>query len=236
MAKKKPAAPKRARVVAPEVLAEFPVKFGNVSIGKKTGKVGFAVQRQFCQLDRADEQFVDRRLRAKVVLGRSADAAGQTAFIPADVEVVADFDVKGFRVGSDSFSGMGLTFMLKEVDLDQVSHLSGGTGRLIITKAGEIPSDAVSEPFADDPEQQLLPSTGPWAEISIKEAMPKITPALEKSLANNGITTMGGLADWSAKHGDFWAKNLGGVGEVGRSKLEAMQDEFWKANPQYSKA
>lgn len=243
MAKKKPAAkkpeaelapPKRVKVKAAEVLGEFPVKFGAVSIGKKTGKVSFSIQRQFCQLSRADELFVDRRLRAKAILGRSADAAGQTAFIPADVEVSAEFDVKGFRVGSDAFTSMGLTFMLKEVSLEDVSHLSGGTGRLVVTKVSEIPSDAVDEPFVDDPDQQLLPSSGPWTEIPIKEAMPKITPALVKSLAANGITTVGTLADWTKAHGEFWAKDLGGVGPAGREKLEKWDAEFWQRNPQYA--
>jgi hypothetical protein len=228
------AKPARAKVVAPAVIGEFPVKFGSVSLGKRTGKVGFSLPREFCTLARADELFVDRRLRAKVSLGRSADANGQTAFIGPDVEIVGEFDVKGFRVGSDSFSGLGLTFMLKEISLEDVSLLSGGSGRVVINAVGEIPHDAVddaSEPFEDT---GLLPSSGPWAEIPIKEAMPKITPALLKSLAANGVNNMGHLAEWSKKHGEFWAKSLGGVGPAGREKLEKWQEEFWAANPQYS--
>jgi hypothetical protein len=225
-----PAAP-RAKVKATTILAEFPVKFGNVSIGKRTGKVGFSLPREFCTLARADELFVDRRLRARVILGRSADANGQTSFIEPDLTIVGDFDVKGFRVGSDSFSGLGLTFMLKEIDLEEVSHLSGGSGRIVVNGVGEIPADApADEDFEDGP--GLF--EGPWEEIAIEEAFPKITPAILKSVKANGITTVGKLAEWTAKHGERWTSALGGVGPVGREKLEKMNEEFWAANPQYS--
>lgn len=230
-----PGKKQRAKVVAPTILFEAPVKFGNVSIGKKTGKVGFSVQRSYCTLAKADELFVDRRLAMKVILGRAGDAKGQQAFTEPDVEINGDFDVKGFRVGADAFSGLGMTFMLKEVDLAQVSHLSGGSGRIQIKGVKAIPADAVREDLDDEDKRPIVAaSTGPWRDISLKEAMPGLTPAMKKNLANAGLVTMGDFADRVATKGDFWPDGLVGIGSAARQKIEDWNADFWQRNPQYS--
>src|SRR4051812_3073536 len=109
---------KKKKVTATETILDVPVKFGKVSLGTKTGSVSFAIQRQFVKLADADELFVDRRLNAKVILGRAGDQKKQRLLVDdRDVEIVAAFDVKGFRVGAETFGGLNLTFMLREVSL-----------------------------------------------------------------------------------------------------------------------
>lgn len=245
MAKKKPAAkaaakeptkPNRKRVVEKEAIFEAPVKFGNVNIGKRTGRVGIAIPRPFCTLGRADELFVDRRLSAKIILGGAGDAPGQTTFVEPDVTINAEFDVKGFRVGADVLSGLGLTFVLKEVDLDQVSQLSGGSGRIVVKAVNRIPADAVDEDFEELPGQKTLPvATGPWADVPLHEAMPQMPKGLRAKMKEAGLHTMGDLQTFVAKHGDFWAAQIKGVGASTRAKLEDWQADFWARNPQYSK-
>lgn len=227
--------PQRAKVTAAAVLFECPVKFGRVGLGTRTGSVGFSVAREYCSLARADELFVDRRLNAKVILGRSGDANGQKAFIESDVVINGTFDVKGFRVGATSLSGLALVFMLKEIELDDISKLSGGSGRIQITAAAEIPADAIDD--APDPNQRKLPepATGPWADVALKDAMPALTAAMLKNLAAVDLHTMGDLQNYVAKKGQFWAKDIVGIGPGAQAKIEDWNIEFWAANPQYSK-
>jgi hypothetical protein len=223
---------KKKKVVASAVLLDLPVKFGSVSIGMKTGKVGFSIDRGNITLKQADETFVDRRLTGKIVLGRSADAKAQKMFIPdRDIEVNASFDVKGFRVGATMLSSLGLTFMLKEVNLDDISHMSGGSGRLVIAKVGNIPADAPKEDLGDEEERPML-AEGPWADVPLAELWPKGGPVL-KNLKAAKVHTVGDLAALTAK-GEFWAKDTKGIGPSARQIIEDRLEKFWKDNPQYA--
>lgn len=221
----------KKKVSETKVLLDIPVKFGKVSLGTKTGSVSFAVQRQFVKLEQADDLFVDRRLAAKVILGRSGDQKKQTLLVPdRDIEVVASFDVKGFRVGSETFSGMNLTFMLREVPLEDVSMLSGGFGRLVISGAQDIPDDA-----PDDSSQTEAPVVvdGPWADVPLAELFDKDSGVF-KALKAGGITTVGDLAQRTAK-GDQWARGLKGVGPRAVETISDRMEKFWADNPRFTK-
>ena len=45
---------------------DVPVKFKQVGIGENTARIGFSVQREVLDIDRADEVFCDRRLNGAV--------------------------------------------------------------------------------------------------------------------------------------------------------------------------
>lgn len=225
----------KKRVKAPEVIFEAPVKFGDVSLGTRTGSVGFSLDRDFCTLDRADELFVDRRLEAIVRLGGAKDGNGQAAFTEPDVEVRASFDTNGFRVGAEKLTGLRLTFMLAEVALEDASKLSGGSGRLQVLGVAEIPEKA---PFVDDGPRPIIdqqqPEGAEWRSIPLPVALPQMPTGLRKKMAEAGLHTMGDLQQHVEKHGDFWAREIPGVGGATREKLEKWQEGFWAANPQYS--
>ena len=60
-----------------------------------------------------------------------------------------------------------------------------------------------------------------------------ISEKLVESLRGKSIETLGDLADFQAKHGEFWAKEIKGLGPQKAAKVADAQAEFWKANPQF---
>ena len=54
-----------------------------------------------------------------------------------------------------------------------------------------------------------------------------------ESMRQKGIETLGGFANFQRDRGEFWAKDLKGVGPAKATKITEAWEEFWKANPQY---
>lgn len=127
------------------------VKFGQVSIGHTTARLGVKIERGVCDVSKADELFCNRRLVGQVVLGNHEDAAGQKTLVETDRTVQGVFDVKGFSVNASQI-GLGLTFSLADIDISELAHFSAGAGRLVIREIGAIPEDG--KPDAADEEEE----------------------------------------------------------------------------------
>ena len=55
-------------------------------------------------------------------------------------------------------------------------------------------------------------------------------------LAEKEIETLGDLSAWQEKHGDFWAKEIPGVGQAARQKIDDQMAEFFTARADAEKA
>lgn len=231
-AAKKPRKKKFEEVTGPLAVVDKPVDFGGVSIGKTTGRIGIVIDRSYLGLDDAADMLCGRRLTGKVVLGRKGDAADQTTLVDdLNAEVAGAFDCKGFRVSEGSLSA-GLTFALAEVDIAELAKFSKGVGRLIVYELGEIPHDAPSEDFEEDP--PIMKAAGEWTLVPL-DTLP-LKPRVLKALAKADLTTMGRLADFTALKGQWWWKDIPGVGEAAAAEIEEITMKFWAANPDAAKA
>ncbi len=226
---KKTSKKKLQPVTGPLAVLDKPVSFGGVSLGKGTGRISIKIDRGFIDVAEAEEMFCQRRLTGKVVLGHAGDAAGQQT-IADDInhEVIGAFDAKGFRSNGESVS-TSLTFSLKEVDVHELSLFSKGVGRLVIVESGEIPV----EPKEKKEDAPIAKATGEWTLVRLDTLpfKPRILKALEKA----SITTMGELADFTALKGEWWWKDIAGVGEAAAQEIEDITAKFWAANPQVDK-
>jgi len=69
-----------------------------------------------------------------------------------------------------------------------------------------------------------------WRSVELSSLFnPGIRPGVLKALAENDpvIQTMGSLADWQAAKGEFWSKDIHGLGKAGLDNLSAATDAFW---------
>lgn len=213
---------------APPVI-DLPVQFGGVSLGKKNARLGFSVDRSVLGLVRADELFVDRRLTVRIVLGREDDAGGQELAFGEDFEHRGVFDVKGFRVGAEAYTGLGLVAMVKDFDLEALRRFRAAAGRLVVENVEWIPEDEKDDEPDGDERPLLKKSEGPWRSVPLEELF---EGRILKALNKHGLSTVGELADETAR-GDFWAADIKGIGAAARQAIEDRMTEFWAANPQY---
>ena len=204
------------------------VEFGGVSIGQETARLGLKVSRDNIELEDADHAFCGRRLTGKIVLGKD-DPDQTTMFESSQKMVEAVFDVKRYGVSSEWVS-TGLTFNLKDVDIETLSKFSKGTGRLVVNDIGEIPADVVDE---HDEETRLVPGTlkseGPWKSVSLDGIF---EGSILKSLKAEGLATVGDLSDYTASD-----KRLTDIKGIGQGKADLIDDrmmQFWSDNPQYA--
>jgi hypothetical protein len=131
---------------------QIPVKYSNVNIGDKTGRIGLSVHRGNMTVAEADRTLCDKRLHVRLLARPEGSQAEQEGLpgLEADVELEAVCDVKGYGVTSRSIS-FGLTFMLKSIDLTLVPQFAKHEGMLTILAAGEIPEDS---PAQDEEEEE----------------------------------------------------------------------------------
>lgn len=204
------------------------VKFGGVSIGEKTARLGMTIAREQLNLTRADKTFCDRRLIGKVVLGIHDEDATQGKLLDVDHEVAGAFDVKGYKVSADAF-GIGATFSKQDVSINELSQFASGSGRLIVTSAGEIPEPLPAEPpIKTNGAPTTLRAKGPWRKVNL-DTLFDPDKTIRKAFANAGIDTMGQLSDYTGA-----GKLLADIDGLGPKKVEDVEnrlEEFWKSNP-----
>lgn len=72
-----------------------------------------------------------------------------------------------------------------------------------------------------------------WRAVTLSSLTPTIKPAKLKALVENHppIETLGELSDWQAKKGEWWAKDLKGLGDGGREQIEKACEAYYLANP-----
>ena len=84
---------------------------------------------------------------------------------------------------------------------------------------------SVDAPAADDTDAPTEPES-PWRDMQLVGlTCPALKPATLKALLENSppLTTMGKLADWQGIKGDFWAKDIPGIGDKGQAEIEDFQ-------------
>lgn len=123
------------------------VAFAGVSIGDKTCRLGFTIDRSNMAIDEADEFFSSRRLTGEFILGhyQAEAAAGQKKLFEAELHLAGTFDVKGFGVSEKSFS-TGAVFPISETDLGTLGKFAKRIGKLVVNKSSDLPkaADAVA--------------------------------------------------------------------------------------------
>lgn len=86
-------------------------------------------------------------------------------------------------------------------------------------------SKAADEPASEDA----------WRRHLLKNLTdPAIPEGTLKALAKHEppIITMGDVSDWVRDKGDFWAKNIKGIGEAAQGKIADATAAYWEQNPQ----
>lgn len=74
-----------------------------------------------------------------------------------------------------------------------------------------------------------------WREVDIDILVSHgLSESIAEKLEENGIATIGDLADLTREHGDRWRSELKGIGEAKAEKIDAAFSAFWAANPQHS--
>jgi hypothetical protein len=205
---------------------DFPVKFGGVSIGEATARLGVSIDRSVLNIVAADELFCGHRLTGRVIRGRTGDQAGQTTFVD-DFALDAVFDVKRFGANQSTIS-TGLTFSLPDIDLATLAKMSKGAGRLVIKAIAELPDDSPAhDDEDDDAPDESLKAEGPWAEVKLGELF---KDSLLKSLNAAKLYTVGDLANFS-RNPDNRLTDLEGIGPGKAEKIENRMLQFWADNP-----
>ena len=69
-------------------------------------------------------------------------------------------------------------------------------------------------------------AAGDWEGIDVAE-VPDMPAAALRAFNTKEIVTLKDLTDWQAKKGDFWAKDLPGVGSACEEKIAAAMEAFW---------
>ncbi len=207
---------------------EFPVKFGGVSIGETTARLGVHIDRSVCNINAADDLFCGHRLTGRVIRGRAGDQAGQQTIVDdLDIALDAVFDVKRFGANAATIS-TGLTFSLPDIDLTTLAKMSKGAGRLVIKSIAEIPDDApVHDEDREDEADESLKAEGPWAEVSLSTLF---EGSLLKSLNAAKLVTVGDLANFT-RVPDNRLTDLEGIGPGKAEKIENRMLQFWASNP-----
>lgn len=212
-----------------QTVLDLPVEFGNVSIGNGTARLPLRIARTVLSLEAADKAFCERRLTGLITMGKQDDSPGQK-LLQEDFEysVSATFDTKKFGVGTKNIT-TGLTFNLKEIDIEDLAHFANGKGKLIVHDAIAIP-DGSAEPAGADDDKPTLPGTfkisGEWGQVSVDDVF---SGAGLKAIKSAGLETLGAFSKWLQSH---VPTDLKGVGKSLGDKISDRWAEFWRDNPQ----
>jgi hypothetical protein len=216
-------------------MVDLPVEFGGVSIGEQTARLGCRFSKSlFNDLNRAADMFVGRRLDCRVGLGGEQDSPGQTMlFDDMEVFVEATADCKRLGLSTDTIS-IGLTFNLKDVDIETLARFSKGSGRLAVDQVAQIPVDTVSSDDDDDDDAKptgALKTDKPWKSVQLDTLF---HGGILKALKGAGLSTVGDLAGWTVPDKNGYSKSLTDIKGIGKEKAEAVENrllQFWSDNP-----
>lgn len=78
------------------------------------------------------------------------------------------------------------------------------------------------------------PKDESWRECRFDDAneFSGLPSSIVAMLWSASIETVGQLSDFQAKHGEFWAKEIKGIGKSKAEKISDAMIEFWKKHPQ----
>lgn len=148
------------------------VKFGGLSIGESTARLGVAIGRGAMTLSRAEKLLCERRLSGSIELG---GLQGQLPGMQGEAHtIVGVFDTKALSVKSKYYA-TGLTLALEEIDVSDLAHFPKREGVLRISEISAIPekkrSTGNGEDEDDDEEEH--------PDVAAGKDRPHGTPALE---------------------------------------------------------
>lgn len=88
-----------------------------------------------------------------------------------------------------------------------------------------------NRPTSTTTEGALPEAGGDWRALPISEL--KLTESVERVIQDAGFKTIGALSAHMTDQGDWWARNIKGVGDSGREAIELAYADFWKAHPEF---
>jgi len=124
------------------------VRFGGVSIGENTARIGIKIDREDIELSEAEEILCGRRLTGSVKTAKTNEDPTQkplNGMGDTQHEIKSVFDVKRIGVSPKDISA-GLTFALSEIPMEELAHFS--------KRAGWLTVDAVAELEVDDDDDE----------------------------------------------------------------------------------
>jgi hypothetical protein len=120
-------------------VVELPVRYGNVSIGEDTVRLGIRISRGNLTPGKADALLCGRRLTCQLSCVPRGKDVDEPTLPGVDVgrQVEAVVDVNAVSMTRKNI-GAGLTRSLADVDLDSLVHFAKRDGRLTITKVEDL--------------------------------------------------------------------------------------------------
>ena len=58
---------------------------------------------------------------------------------------------------------------------------------------------------------------------------------VEQALSEAKVTTIGRLSKLMNEHGEWWHREVEGIGKVAREDIKDRFEVYWKAHPEYNK-
>ncbi len=122
----------------------IPVAFGNLSVGDQNARLGIVVDRARMTLSDAECYLCGARCEVKLWVDAMAkeDAPDQHVmeFSEAQHKIEAVVDIKRFSVGPKNI-GAGLTFVVGNMNVNELASFAKKAGRLIAVRTGEAGGD-----------------------------------------------------------------------------------------------
>jgi uncharacterized protein (UPF0335 family) len=96
-------------------------------------------------------------------------------------------------------------------------------------KQQELPK--AGETSADVPDENRPIDKDAWKSLPVGDL--KLPAKIAKAIVDAGHTTIGSLSVHMADQGDWWAKQIKGIGEKARDEVCDAFADFWKEHPEY---
>jgi len=73
-----------------------------------------------------------------------------------------------------------------------------------------------------------------WMNVNLMDLVPELPDRYLVALADNEppILTLGDLTNWQTEKGDYWAKDIKGLGEAGVVAIDEATTEYWTQHQQ----
>jgi hypothetical protein len=152
VAKRKPKTPAGSAVAADLTI---PVKYGDLSVGDGTCRIGLTAFRDKLTLKIADEKLCGKRLIGCISCAPGNNNPEQSPMpgMDADVEIAAAFDVKrvNFTIKTITF---GLTFAIASLKVEDLVGFAKRAGKLVVTQIQDIPKNEATGTAEDEGEEE----------------------------------------------------------------------------------
>ena len=126
-------------------MLEVAVTFKGVSVGKGTGRISFAVDRNNMGIDKAEEYFCGRRLTGFLVAVRPKDEdPDQQVMFDESHKLDGSFDIKQFACKPQEFTASA-SFGLSEITFADLEFFANRSGQLRVLSSAVLAQEDESE-------------------------------------------------------------------------------------------